>query len=81
MNLYIESIEGGSYLVATGDVQNQQLLMAEEGKPRTFHCLTEIRSHFEGKQFDKVWLRQTTPYEEMVGQYSKDTCLDMEIDW
>ncbi|WP_218311344.1 DUF6482 family protein [Alteromonas antoniana] len=81
MNLYIESIEGGNYVVATGEPDSQQPLMVAEGKPRTFHCLNEIRTHFEGKSFSKVWLRQATPYEEMVGQTSQDTTLDMEIDW
>ena len=81
MNLYIESIEGGNYVVTTGESDTQQPLMKAEGKPYTFHCLNEIRNHFEGRSFDKVWLRQATPYEEMVGQTCRDTTLDMEIDW
>lgn len=81
MNLYIESLEGGSYVVATGELDTRQPLIKANGEPHTFQCLNEIRNHFEGRTFNKVWLRQTTPYEEMVGQTCHDTTLDMEIDW
>lgn len=81
MNLYIESLEGGYYVVATGDEENRKPVMAGEGKPKTFNCIDEIRTHFEDTTFDKVWLRQATPYEEMVGQADNDAELEIEIKW
>ncbi|WP_018983920.1 DUF6482 family protein [Salinimonas chungwhensis] len=81
MNLYIESLEGGYYVVATGDEENRKPVMVKDGKPKTFNSIDEIRVHFDDTTFDKVWLRQATPYEEMVGQANNDTALEMEIKW
>ncbi|MBD3584995.1 NADH-quinone reductase [Salinimonas sp. HHU 13199] len=81
MNLYIESLEGGYYVVATGEQDNRKPLMASQDKPKTFNSIDEIRTHFEDKTFDEVWLRQATPYEEMVGQADNDSELEIEIKW
>lgn len=81
MNLYIESLEGGNYLVSTGDNSDQVLLRDSNERPKVFHCLNEIREHFNQRSFDKVWLRQTTPYEEMVGQNDDPGPLELELDW
>jgi len=81
MNLYIESIEGGNYLAATGLETSRTLVRDNKSRPKTFHCLNEIKDHFSRSRFDHVWLRQTTPYEEMVGQTDKPDALELEIDW
>ncbi|WP_189408065.1 DUF6482 family protein [Alteromonas halophila] len=81
MNLYIESLEGGNYLVATGNDENKTLLRDSHERPVMFHCLTEIKSYFGDSTFDKVWLTQTTPYEEMIGQSNTEGPLELEIDW
>ena len=81
MNLYIESLEGGYFIVSTGEENDRKPVMADEGKPKTFESIDEIRTHFEHKSFDKVWLRQATPYEEMVGQGDNDSSLEVEIAW
>lgn len=81
MNLYIESIEGGNYVVETGDGDSRKTVMKSDGKPKTFHCLTEVRTYFENTDFDKVWLRQITPYEEMVGSTSDNGPLEIELEW
>lgn len=81
MNLYIESIEGGNYLAATGLGTSRTLVRDKTSRPKTFHCLNEIKDHFNTKEFEHVWLRQTTPYEEMVGQTDVPDALELEIDW
>ena len=58
MNLFIESIEGGTYLVAFDDGESRQYIRDNHSRPKSFHCISEIKSHFSGKQFDKVWLKQ-----------------------
>ena len=81
MNLFIESIEGGTYLAATGDGQQRDYIRCNKNMPRAFHCLNEIKEHLNGQEFEKVWLKQSTPYEEMCGLDSADYNLEMEIDW
>jgi hypothetical protein len=81
MNLYIESIEGGSYLASTGVGATRTLVRDSQSQPKTFHCLNEIKAHFSASSFEHVWLRQSTPYEEMVGQHDAPDALEMEIDW
>ncbi len=43
MNLFIESIEGGTYLAATGDGQQRDYIRCNKNMPRAFHCLNEIK--------------------------------------
>ncbi|WP_269747623.1 DUF6482 family protein [Salinimonas lutimaris] len=82
MNLYIESLEGGYYVVATGNDETQKPVMADSGRPQTFNSVDQIREYFHGKHFDKVWLKQCTPYDEMVGQADNtEKTLDVEIAW
>ncbi len=81
MNLYIESIEGGNYLASTGMGASRTLVRDNKSQPKTFHCLNEIREHFDSQAFEHVWLRQSTPYEEMVGQTDHPGALELEIEW
>lgn len=81
MNLYIESIEGGNYLAATGNNNQRDLVRDNRSSPKTFHCLSEIKTHFSATQFDQVWLKQSTPYEEMCGQTDDPSALELEIKW
>ncbi len=81
MNLYIESLEGGNYLASTGINAARTLVRDNKSQPKTFHCLNEIREHFDNQSFEHVWLRQNTPYEEMVGQHSPTAPLELEIEW
>lgn len=79
MNAYIESIEGGNYLVATGDDCSRTLVFNENKRPKVFHCLEEIRVYFANQHFKNVWLTQSTPYDEMVGQPHLKTQLVIKI--
>ncbi|WP_100656777.1 DUF6482 family protein [Alteromonas flava] len=81
MNLFIESIEGGTYLVALENGSQRAVVMDNTSKPLVFHCLNEIRAHFANESFGKVTLKQATPYEEMCGMDAGSEPLEMEIDW
>ncbi|GMM69448.1 hypothetical protein MTsDn1_27430 [Alteromonas sp. MTD1] len=81
MNLYIESLEGGNYLVSTGNGATRTLVRDSKEQPKTFHCINEIKEHFYAQEFEHVWLRQNTPYEEMVGQHQQPGALELEIDF
>jgi hypothetical protein len=81
MKLYIESIEGGTYLAAVAE-QNQHALVRDRAdKPIAFHCLNEIKEHFKHRPFEQVWLKQNTPYDEMCGLDDKHEKLEMLIEW
>jgi len=81
MNLFIESIEGGTYLAALEHGDQRDFLRDQHSKTMTFHCLSEIRAHLSGQKFDRVMLKQSTPYDEMCGLESSSGKLEMEIDW
>ncbi|MFQ3190032.1 MAG: hypothetical protein ACI936_001162 [Paraglaciecola sp.] len=81
MKLYIESIEGGTYLASIGEVEKQDMVRDRNNEPMTFHCLNEIKVHLNQKYFDEVWLKQSTPYDEMCGLDDKHEKLEMLIDW
>lgn len=81
MNLFIESIEGGTYLAALEQGNQRDFLRDRNSKPMTFHCLSEIKTHLSGRQFDRVMLKQSTPYDEMCGLDAGSEKLEMEIDW
>ena len=81
MNLYIESIEGGTYLASVGEKENQNIVRGRNNTPMAFDCLNEIKLHLNHKHFDEVWLKQSTPYDEMCGLDDKSEKLEMLIDW
>ncbi|MCV2885088.1 DUF6482 family protein [Aestuariibacter sp. AA17] len=81
MKLFIESIEGGTYLAATMDGQQKRLVRDKDDNPMAFHCLNEIKDHFQNDNFDEVWLKQSTPYDEMCGLDEKREPLEMQIEW
>jgi hypothetical protein len=57
MKLYIESIEGGTYLASVGEGEQKDIVRDRKNKPITFDCLNEIKEHFNHKHFDQVWLK------------------------
>lgn len=81
MNLHIESIEGGTYLASVRDGERHYYVFDESNKPKAFHCLTEIKSFLSEDKFEKVFLKQDTPYDEMCGLDTLHEKLEMEIDW
>jgi hypothetical protein len=82
MKLYIESIEGGTYLASVGEEgEKQNILRDRNNDPMSFNCLNEIKVHLNHKRFDQVWLKQNTPYDEMCGLDDKQEKLEMLIDW
>ncbi|MBT0587473.1 DUF6482 family protein [Alteromonas oceanisediminis] len=81
MNLFIESIEGGTYLAALDNAGHRDYLKDSANKPIAFDCLNEIKSYLAGQTFERVWLKQNTPYDEMVGLDSSDEKLEIEIEW
>ena len=81
MNLYIESIEGGTYLASLGEKEKQDIVRGRNNEPMTFDCLNEIKVHLNHKNFNEVWLKQSTPYDEMSGLDDKHEKLEMLIDW
>ena len=81
MNLFIESIEGGTYLAALERGNQRDFLRDNNLKPKTFHCINEIRDHLSGQQFERVTLKQSTPYDEMCGMDPLSQSLEIEIEW
>lgn len=81
MNLLIESIEGGTYLASYLEGDKKHYVFDEQNHPKAFHCISEIKSHLSQDKFDKVLLRQDTPYEEMCGLAPNPEKLEIEIDW
>ncbi|WP_269801914.1 DUF6482 family protein [Zobellella maritima] len=81
MNLFIESIEGGTYLASMVDGQDKKLVRDKHNHPMAFHCLNEIKEHFAHQTFDEVWLKQATPYDEMCGSDINQEKLEMLVDW
>ena len=81
MNLFIESIEGGTYLAALENGNQRDFLRDGNLKPKTFHCINEIRDHLSGQQFERVTLRQSTPYDEMCGMDGIPQSLEIELEW
>ncbi|MCW8107184.1 DUF6482 family protein [Alteromonas ponticola] len=81
MDLHIESIEGGIYLVSKVDGESGEIIRNDNDKPLSFHSLDEIKSYFANTQINQVWLMQTTPYEEMVGLASSPEPMKMKLDW
>ncbi len=81
MDLYIESIEGGTYLVKKVSGDHSQIIKNNNDKPLTFNSLEEIRSYFAETPLEHVWLTQSTPYEEMVGLESNGESMKIELDW
>lgn len=81
MNLFIESIEGGTYLAALESGNQRDFLRDNNQKPKTFHCINEIRDHLSGQQFERVTLKQSTPYDEMCGMVPLSQSLEIEIEW
>ncbi len=81
MNLYIESIEGGTYIAGTGKQSMEQRLTDQYRGSDNFKSLSEIREQTAGQTFDKVFLKQNTPYDEMCGSYEDSDKLMLELDW
>jgi len=81
MNLYIESIEGGTYIAGIGKESAETLLRDEYRDNRCFQSLSDIKDHLAGQHFDKVWLKQNTPYDEMCGSHDENQKLMIELDW
>ncbi len=81
MNLFIESIEGGTYLAGIGESHATEYLRDEYRDSRQFQSIAEIREQVSNRSFDKVWLRQNTPYDEMCGSDTDDDKLVIELEW
>lgn len=81
MNLHIESIEGGTYLASIIDGDQHELVRDNHNQPLSFHCLNEIKAHFGSRSFEQVWLKQSTPYDEMCGLQVSNEKLELLIDW
>jgi hypothetical protein len=81
MNLNIESFEGGFYLCQIEDKDKSWYIYDAKNSPKRFNCLNEIKSFLSDERFDKVWLKQNTPYDEMCGMPVKSEAMQMEIDW
>lgn len=79
MNLYIESIEGGNYIARMGEKQTP--IRDEYRNSDSFQSLSEIKEKVSGQMFDKVWLKQSTPYDEMCGSFEEGQKLMLELDW
>ncbi|WP_371195559.1 DUF6482 family protein [Glaciecola sp. SC05] len=81
MNLFIESIEGGTYLAAIGDKRGTEYLQDGYRGSMQFQSLSELREQLSGRTFEKVWLMQKTPYDEMCGLETQNETLTIELDW
>ena len=81
MNLFIESIEGGMYIAGIGSDKPSTFLKDEYRDRRSFQSISDIKDQVSGKQFDKVLLKQNTPYDEMCGSSMCDDKLMIELEW
>jgi hypothetical protein len=81
MNLFIESIEGGTYIAGIGETSADTFLRDKHSNSLSFQCINTIKQQVEGQHFDNIWLKQNTPYEEMCGLKSSDDSLVIELDW
>jgi hypothetical protein len=81
MNLFIESIEGGTYIAGIGETKATEILRDEYRDSRQFQSISDIKTQLAGRSFDKVWLKQNTPYDEMVGSDTYDDKLTIELEW
>lgn len=81
MNLYIESIEGGNYIAHVGETEDGTVVKNDFHNCMSFHSLTEIKEKLSGQSFDKVWLKQATPYDEMCGAHDEGEKLMIELEW
>ncbi|MCC2605212.1 DUF6482 family protein [Planctobacterium marinum] len=81
MNLHIESFEGGFYLAAIEDNNRTWYLYDEQNHPKKFNCINEIKSFLDNERFEKVWLKQNTPYDEMCGMTSTTEDMKLELEW
>jgi len=81
MNLFIESIEGGTYIAGIGDTKATEILRDEYRDSRQFQSISDIKTQLAGRSFEKVWLKQNTPYDEMVGSDTFDDKLTIELEW
>ncbi len=81
MNLYIESIEGGTFVAGIGEHSAEKMLRDEYRNSNNFQSLIEIKQHVSKQKFDKVWLKQNTPYDEMCGTSESTQKLVIELDW
>jgi hypothetical protein len=80
-NLYIESIEGGTYIAGIGDTKATEFLRDTYRDSPQFQSLRDLKVQLAGRTFDHVWLKQNTPYDEMVGSDTNDDKLMIEIEW
>jgi hypothetical protein len=80
-NLYIESIEGGTYIAGIGETKATEFLRDTTRDSPQFQSLSELKEQLAGRTFDKVWLKQNTPYDEMIGSDIKDDKLMIELEW
>ncbi|XOV78444.1 MAG: DUF6482 family protein [Aestuariibacter sp.] len=81
MNLHIKSLEGGIYLASIEDGERNYYVYDEQNKPKRFNSLNEIKEFLSHDKFEKVWLEQETPYDEMCGLAEDIEKLKMEIEW
>lgn len=81
MDLLIESIEGGTYLASIRDGERNYYVYDEDNRPKAFHCINEIKTFLANDSFEKVWLKETAPYDEMCGMDAYKPPVPMEIDW
>lgn len=81
MNLFIESIEGGTYLAGIGEHAASEYLRDEYRNSMQFQSLSDLKEQLCGQSFDKVWLKQNTPYDEMCGLDTQNDKLTIELEW
>ena len=81
MNLYIESIEGGNFIAGVGEEQVDTLLSDNYTGTNSFQSLSALKEQLAGRTFNKVWLKQNTPYDEMCGSHDDNQRLMLELNW
>lgn len=81
MNLFIESIEGGKYIAGIGESKATQFLRDSYRDSASFQSISDIKEQLAGQEFEKVYLKQNTPYDEMCGSATYDDKLMLELEW
>ncbi|WP_395339194.1 DUF6482 family protein [Ningiella sp. W23] len=81
MKLYIESIEGGTFIAKIVNKSSEQILTNNTRKTQQFESIKEIKDQVVNESFDSVWLKQATPYDEMCGLAHSPEKLLLKLDW
>lgn len=63
----VHSYEMGLYLVEVNINGERGMVVGNNGKPKHFHSVQEVKEGFEPCQIEQAWLLHESAYDEMIG--------------